>query len=356
MEVLVIFSRISMEDSRSMTEWMTQDEAAEWLRISSAELAAAVASGELPALRVAGKVRISRSRLLGMTNLASSGPIEVEPEDVVAEGVPPPVGFTWLEDLQPTAAFDHVWPKRGGGGFEEHYPTAWAGLANINGTQVEVIIGETTRYERGRLSVFFDGYPVAEFMDTPDGSGWASVIKPDGKKTVSASSDLPPLYRAVKVASYREATGTSGSGRPKGLAVVIPRNDLRSAAHHAAARQAGKSGQPVSGPPSYFWIEVEMHVPHAVAAGTQEAMRSSIAGAYNSQMLRPSEVGWADGRTATVRMAAGGISRKDAERAVIQMVQRHAEVADIAPGHALTLRVCSSATFDPLEYRRTQRG
>lgn len=335
---------------------MTVEEAAEWIRVSPADLAAAVASGEIPALRVAGQVRISRSQLIGT---ARSSTLEV-PESAtggsVVDGVPAPAGFTWLQDLQSAAGFDHRWPQRGGGGFVEHYPKAWAGLVDVTGAQVRVVIGETVRDDRGRLTVFFDGYPVTEFMDTLDGSGWASIIKPDGKKTVLVSGDLPPLYRRLKVVPYRDATGTSGSGRPRGLAIVIARDDLRSAVHHAAARQAGKSGEPVTGPPSYFWIEVEMLAPRPVSADMQTAMSSSIATAYNSQMLRTSEVEWRDALTAVVRMAAGGMNRNDAERAVVEMVHRHAEVAGVAPGYVLTTRVRSSENFDPIEHRLRQRA
>jgi len=49
----------------------------------------------------------------------------------------------------------------------------------------------------------------------------------------------------VKVAPYPEASGMSSSGRPRGLAVIIGRDDLKSAVHHAAARQLGKLGRPI---------------------------------------------------------------------------------------------------------------
>jgi hypothetical protein len=56
-------------------------------------------------------------------------------------------------------------------------------------------------------------FPAAEFVATADGSNLASVIKPNGKKTISGLSDLPALYRSIPTASYTQATGLSGIGR-----------------------------------------------------------------------------------------------------------------------------------------------
>ncbi len=159
--------------------------------------------------------------------------------------LPMPAGAAWLTPLESTAAFDHRWPAQGGH-FDETYPKAWRGRVRIGDTEHSVLVGECQRYDRGRLSVFLDRYPLAEFMDTADGAGWASLIKPDGRKTAVPGQGLPALYRDARVVSYREVTGVSGSGHPTGLALVIARDDLRSAVHHAVARQLGKLGRPLT--------------------------------------------------------------------------------------------------------------
>jgi hypothetical protein len=98
---------------------------------------------------------------------------------------------------------------------------------------------------RGRLAVFIGGYPACEFVKTADGTAWASVIKPDGKKTVHPGSEPPALYRRARVMPNREAIGLSGMGITNGLALVIAEEDHRSAVHHGAARRLGRHRFPV---------------------------------------------------------------------------------------------------------------
>lgn len=338
-------------------EWMTVPEAADWLRVRASELMAAIQLGQIPGVRIGGNIRISRSRLLGFGDDAVTPPVQAAPGvEVKDERIAAPAGVTWLEDLKPNAPFTHGWPQKGGGTFDETYTRGWRGRLSINGSEVAVLIGETIRFDRGRLTVFFDNYPVAEFMDSVDRQHWVSVIKPDGKKTISSVDSLPPLYRGVEVAPYQQATGVGGSGRPTGLAVMVQRDDLHSAVHHAAARQAGKQGNTVAGPPSYFWIGVELKASRAADRGAQQAMVESIGSAYNSQMLKPSEVHWQDETTALIFMAAGGMNSRDAERAVVEMVKRHAGVAGVAAERDIAARVLSSELFDPIAYRQLARS
>jgi excisionase family DNA binding protein len=338
-------------------EWLTVAEAAGWLRVRQSEVVAAIHAGEIPSLRIGGNFRVSRTGLLRLAEDLRSAADPARASVVAMDDrIALPAGVVWLEELQPSDAFSHGWPQKGGGTFDETYSRSWQGRIRINGSEVAVLIGETVRFERGRLTVFFDNYPVAEFMDTPDGMHWVSVIKPDGKRTVASSDSLPPLYRGVDVAPYQEATGVGGSGRPTGLAVVIDRADLHSAVHHAAARQVGKQGQLVAGPPNYYWIGVEMKAPRAIDRRRQQVMDHSIGSAYNSQMLKPSEVEWQDGRTALIFMAAGGMNSRDAERAVVEMAKRHAGVAEVASEREIEVRVINSVSFDPIAYRQLVRS
>jgi hypothetical protein len=164
------------------------------------------------------------------------------PAVTLSPGLPRPAGVEWLTELNPAESFVHRWPSSGGH-FDESYPIALQGRIRIDGAEREVVVGEGQRHNRGRLTVFLDRYPVAEFMETADGTGWASLIKPDGRKTVASSNQLPAIYRKSRVISYPEATGVSGVGHPSGMALVIDRDDIKSAVHHAAARQLAKLGR-----------------------------------------------------------------------------------------------------------------
>jgi len=239
---------------------MTQDEAAEWLAVSRKELREAVSRGELPILRIGAQIRLSRVALIargsGITtaDTTAAGPVaqpELQEAGSPRNGradLPTPAGLDWRTELTTTEPFEHRWPAQGGSSLEK-YPRAWAGTVTLGGVQMVVLVGEATGAERHdgkrRLTVLLDGYPMAEFAPTSDGSGWASLIKPDGRHTVSPSGPFPPLYRDAQVEPYQRATGLSGRGRPTGAALIIGAQDIQSAVHHAAARWLARNGHSV---------------------------------------------------------------------------------------------------------------
>jgi hypothetical protein len=234
------------------SDWLSEEQTAAWLGVPLDAVRAAVRSGELPVLTISGFVRISRDGLLGRAaNSFASRPAETT--SVVAaqarpqpDGtLPVPDGLSWVEDLVPNEAFTIPWPKKGGGSHDELYPSAWRGVITLNGVRMEVKVGECVRHDRGRLTVLVDRNPICEFAATTDGRGWASVIKPNGKKVLNTGEAPPPLYLHARIGSYREATGMGGIGVPKGLAVILDRDDLRGTVHHAAARWLGRNRFPV---------------------------------------------------------------------------------------------------------------
>jgi excisionase family DNA binding protein len=244
-------------------EWMTEAVAAEWLGVSIKEVRDAVGRGELPSLRIGGRARLSRKALLALGGAAPTGdddsldgsvaPVESQVAVSAAQpaqsaGLPAPSGMEWRTPLGSAAAFEHRWPAQGGSSIEP-YPKAWGGAISLKGKDMKVLVGEATGAERRdgkrRLTVLIDGYPMAEFVPTAAGDGWVSLIKPDGRHTVSPSSPLPRLYREARVEPNQQATGLSGQGRPTGAALVIDGDDVDSAVHHAAARWLGAKGFPV---------------------------------------------------------------------------------------------------------------
>jgi hypothetical protein len=217
---------------------------------------AAIESGQLPALKLGNHVRIS---LQALEN-AAAGSATTAVEDVTLGSVeesamtigtdrtaassmrtdiPRPERFEWIGDIQPAESFKYSWPQVAGaepGASDERYHGAWRATINLNGHSANILLGEATRHGRGRLTVWIDGHPTAEFNESVDGQHWASLIRPNSRSVLRPGDPIPPLYRGTRVEPYRQITGLAGRGIPNGLAAVIARDDLRSAVHHAAAR------------------------------------------------------------------------------------------------------------------------
>jgi hypothetical protein len=160
-------------------------------------------------------------------------------------GVPAPRGLIWDRTLTSAPAFTYFWPKNGGGKAAEEFGRNWQGFIAIRGKEMKVRIGECTRHKRPGLTVFFDSTPIIEFIETSDGNGWASVIRPDGRRALKVSETPPPFYFKARVERYRDISGLSGRGVPNALAVVVGKDDLPSVVHHAAARWLAKNRYPV---------------------------------------------------------------------------------------------------------------
>lgn len=232
-------------------EWFSEEEAAEWMSVPADAVRQAVKDRTLPALVIGGIPRLSREALLALASATSSSQSlerPARPQRPSIDGwVLTPDGLIWTSELTEIGQFTWFWPKQGGGKHAEKYDRAWQGEISILGHPVVVKVGEAVRDGRGRLTVWFDSTPMCEFSDTIGGRGWASLIKPDGKKVLVNESAMPPVYQSAKVQPYREATGLTGIGIPKGLAVVIGREDHVSAVNHAAARWLGRRHSPIQG-------------------------------------------------------------------------------------------------------------
>ena len=170
-----------------MNEWMTEDEAADWIGVPVRDLKEAVNPGELPVLRVGSSVRLSRTALVAHVggNARNAVPIlrlPLEPPAAVAtikDGrIPAPATLQWRSALTTAKPFEHHWPRRGGGSYVEQYPRAWSGNIILAGNDMSLLVGEATGAQRNdkvrRLTVLFDDYPMAEFAPTADGKGWSA--------------------------------------------------------------------------------------------------------------------------------------------------------------------------------------
>jgi len=166
--------------------------------------------------------------------------------------IPVPQGMQWVEELAPFD-FEYKWPNKkekpnDQGSLTIPYSPGWRGKISLQGKEYTVRIGQGTGTMPGndkKLDVFLNGENLCVFSKTLDEQGWASVIKPDGKKNLGVDETPPALYRRAKIGSYRDVTGMAGSGVPHATAVIVAKDDMRSVAHHAAARWLGRNHLPV---------------------------------------------------------------------------------------------------------------
>jgi|SRR5579863_2809622 len=233
-------------------DWLNEEETAEWLSVPLKTIQEALRTGSLPALHLGSQIRINRQVLLELASSHTDLPSAMETEVIdasngIQRGIPIPRGLRWFQEPVAAHPFEHNWPRRAEETEKkvEYYASSWQGKISLQGKEYEVLIGQSIRYDRGRFVIFFNQVPICEFTQTLDGEGWASLIKPDGKKTLSLNEVPPTLYRGTKVVSYRDATGLTGIGVPKGAAVIIAKDDMRSATHQAAARWLGRHQYPV---------------------------------------------------------------------------------------------------------------
>src|SRR5579864_5394148 len=157
-----------------MEEWLTEQQAADWLSLTVDEVRVAIESGELPALRVGSRVRLSRTKLIelggGVRALsANGGPDNHLPGPAQDGRLPAPRGLEWLDRLEPGEAFDYRWPARakgpGTGSYRERYTESWTGRIRLAGEEMIARVGRSTGAERSdskpRMTIFFDNYPMA---------------------------------------------------------------------------------------------------------------------------------------------------------------------------------------------------
>jgi len=234
-------------------EWLSIAEFARWVGISANTIRQEVEAGNLPIVRFGSEIRINRDLVLQLAAAKMSLASERVPEPAHIAGdidnhdshIAMPRGMSWIEKPTPIPPFEHKWPHRAEDPENvEHYDAGWRGKIFLLEKEYVVLIGKTTRLNRGRLTIFFNGMSMCEFTETREG-GWASLIKPDGKRMCGLDETPPALYRRTKIGAYREATGLTGRGIPAAAAVLIDKEDLVSAVHHATARWLARHHFPV---------------------------------------------------------------------------------------------------------------
>ena len=237
----------------STATWMDPETAAAELAVPVEAIREAIRTKAIPSLQIGDYVRISREALHQIALGTVTVPTQSVPHSsfdlglsTINSGMPLPARLRWEGELEKIDEFEFAWPQSkkdyGSGDNVEQYPVAYEGKIVLANERFSAKVGVGTRGDRGRMTVFFNNSPICEFVETTDSEGWASIVKPDGKHVLFPGDEVPLVYSRSRLELYREVTGLSGIGVPKGLALVIAADDYRSAVHHASARWLGRRG------------------------------------------------------------------------------------------------------------------
>lgn len=230
-------------------DWMDIETAANWMDIPMDVFRQALSNGEVPAITIGGQVRISRMALLDKAKGSIAAVTEAGVDIPHNDGtLPAPGDLRWVKELESGESFVYNWPKTGGGTIPYNYDPVWEGEIVLHGQRQRVRVGQYQDGGRDRLGVFFGSGEELEFVSTKDGEGWASLIRPEGRKVLPIGQEPPRLYHHAHIAPWREVTGMSGRGVPFAMGLVVARDDLRSVVHHAAVRWLVWRGLPIESP------------------------------------------------------------------------------------------------------------
>ena len=217
-------------------EVLTLDEVCNFLRVSMDKVGSEISSGRLPALKIAGEIRILKQDLLDYLDFAKAVP---QPTGKRATGNPMslPAITGIVADLKPADPFDHKWPN----GKIEHYASAYSGTAEYGHEVRTVAIGFTERETAGKLRkravVFIDRRPMVEFVAANDfekSNKMVSLVKRKNGKRLRPGEATPPEYKDLSIEPYRKYV--TGSYASANLAVVCTANETNVMVKHALVR------------------------------------------------------------------------------------------------------------------------
>jgi excisionase family DNA binding protein len=208
---------------------MTDDEVAEFLRVSKEVVQQEISSGKLPALRIGSEWRIVRKDFEQFLRTQTT-----QPKAKSQNGGPQSIIFS------PAKPFDHRWPeKKGQPKTPEHFDEAYAATANTSTGMKKILVGFSFGKvdKRRKSTVFVDGRPVVRFKaaDDFDKSGlMLSIIKMSDRKQLRPDEPVPPEYSAFRIEQYRAHIDQTYNS--KNMAVVCDKADLQTMAAHALIR------------------------------------------------------------------------------------------------------------------------
>lgn len=219
----------AMSPRTAQSAVMTDDEVAEFLRVSKEAVEREISSGKLPALRIGSEWRIVRKDFEQFLRTQTT-----QPKAKSRNGGLQSITFS------PTKPFEHRWPeKKGQPKTPEHFDKAYAATTSTSTGTKKIRLGFSYGKvdKRRKSTVFVDGRPMVRFKaaDDFDSSGlMLSIIKMSDRKQLRPDEPVPPEYSDFRIEQYR--TYIDETYNSKNMAVVCDKDDLQTMAAHALIR------------------------------------------------------------------------------------------------------------------------
>ena len=200
----------------------TPEEVAEALKVSTEEVIQVLEDKQIDVIKLGSIVRIPE-RSLDLLLKSEDGSSRSRPT--------PEIDIK----IQPTSAFSYHWPN----GLVT-YEQAYDGEVSINERRFYLQVGirnrESFGRNRGRIVIFLDKYPVAEFVETDVDDSYVSLLpgSENPRSNLRPDQDIPREFRDFKTAIMVDLM--DGPGVYKAQVAVIERTDINSMVKFAALK------------------------------------------------------------------------------------------------------------------------
>lgn len=216
----------------------TVGEMAEYFKVSEEAVLLELEQGVLHGFRIGGQWRSSDTDIRAYVTDANSR----SELGLARSAAGSTVGLDW--ETVEIEAFDFSWPKRGGGGYAEHYDEAYEATKVLGGRHYTFRIGfghrEVAGLMRRRVTLWLGSRAVVEFAggnDFDHDGLLAGIIRlKDGRQL--KTNRIPEEYNRFKVQRYD--TIVRGPRASTGMAVVAHKDDLKTMLEHAFIRASWK--------------------------------------------------------------------------------------------------------------------
>ena len=214
-------------------------EVADYLKVDEETVLRELENGSLRGFKVGQEWRFSDADLLAYINRPMTG--------AGAKGREFPETNLQNTDwsIIETGAFDFKWPKKGGGGYQEHYDKGYDATRVVNGRHFTFRVGfgirEAAGKTRHRVTVWLGNRAVVEFAGSNDFDKdglLAGIIRLREGGQLSPYQKIPDEYKGFKVERYSSIV--QGPHASRNMAVVVHKDDLNSMLAHALIRATWK--------------------------------------------------------------------------------------------------------------------
>jgi len=227
-----------MEGSTLPQIWKVK-EVADYLKVDEKIVLLELESGNLRGFKVGQEWRFSDSDLLAYINrpITGAGAERREFPETALQNT------DW--SIIETGAFDFRWPKKGGGGYPEHYDKGYDATKIVDGRHYTFRVGfgirEAAGKTRRRVTIWLGNRAVVEFAGSNDFDKdglLAGIIRLREGGQLSPYQKIPDEYKSFKVDRYSSIV--QGPHASKNMAVVVHKDELKSMLAHALIRATWK--------------------------------------------------------------------------------------------------------------------